>query len=111
MPGFSFSNTDWVSGIICPVISGFDTTATVTVPVALLALVPLAPALLEPPPLEHAAAVVTRATAHPAIASLRLERENLDELMYMNLHREDALGAKRRRPCTQICSFERILLK
>jgi hypothetical protein len=94
------------------VISGFDTTATVTVPVALLLPLALAPALLlEPPPLEHAAAVVTRATAHPAIASLRLERENLDELMYMNLHSEDALGAKRRRPCTHICSFEQSLLK
>jgi hypothetical protein len=82
-----------VSGIICPVISGFDTTATVTVPVSLLAPVPPA-LLLEPPPLEQAAAVVTRATAHPAIASLRLERKNLDELMYMNLHREDALGTE-----------------
>jgi hypothetical protein len=100
MPGFSFSNTDWVSGIICPVISGFDTTATVTVPVLPLApLVLLAPApalLLEPPPLEHAAAVVTRAIAQPAIAILRLERKNLDELMYMDLHREDVLGAERR---------------
>jgi len=67
--------------------------------VSLLAPLLLAPALLlEPPPLEHAAAVVTRATAHPAIASLRLERENLDELMYMNLHREDIRGAERRRP-------------
>jgi hypothetical protein len=77
-------------------MSGFDTTATVTVPVApLLELAPPAPALLlEPPPLEHAAAVVTRATAHPAIASLRLERKNLDELMYMDLHREDVLGAR-----------------
>jgi hypothetical protein len=100
-----------VSGIICPVISGFDTTATVTVPLS-LAPAPLAPALLlEPPPLEHAAAVVTRATAQPAIASLRLERKNLDELIYMNLHSEDVLGAKRRRPYTQVCSFERILLK
>jgi hypothetical protein len=79
------------------VISGFDTTATVTVPVALPVPELPAPApLLEPPLLEHAAAVVTRATAQPAIASLaslRLERENQDELMYMNLHREDALGA------------------
>ena len=80
MPGFSFSNTDWVSGIIWPVISGLDTTATVTVPLSLL-LPPLAPVpVLEPPPLEQAAAVVTRATAHPAVASL-LERKNLDELM------------------------------
>ncbi len=42
MPGFSFSNTDWVSGIIWPVISGFDTTATVTVPVLPLLLAPRA---------------------------------------------------------------------
>jgi hypothetical protein len=72
----------------------------------------VAPALLlEPPPLEHAAAVVTRAIAHPAIASLCLERENLDQLMYLDLHNEDVLGAKRRQLCTQICSFERGLLK
>jgi hypothetical protein len=84
IPGFCFSNTDWVSGIICPVISGFDTTATVTVP--LLLLPPLAAALLlvEPPPLEQAAASVARATAHPAAASFLLEplkKENLGELI------------------------------
>jgi hypothetical protein len=75
-------------------MSGFDTTATVTVPESLLVPAPLAPVLLEPPPLEQAAAVVIRATAHPAIASLRLERENLDELIYLNLHREDVRGTE-----------------
>ena len=38
IPGFCFSNTDVVSGIIWPVISGLDTTATVIVPVLLLLL-------------------------------------------------------------------------
>src|SRR5579864_9650683 len=48
MPGFCFSNTDWVSGIIWLVISGLDTTATVTVPELLLVLVlPLLEELLE----------------------------------------------------------------
>src|ERR1700761_7376318 len=74
IPGFSFSNTDWVSGIICPVISGLDTTATVTVPVLPL-LPPLAAVpLLEPPPLEQAAASVARATAPAAAASFLLEK-------------------------------------
>ena len=45
IPGFCFSNTDWVSGIICPVISGLDTTATVTV-LELLLLLALPPELL-----------------------------------------------------------------
>ncbi len=82
IPGFSFSNTDWVSGIIWPVISGLDTTATVTVPVALL-LPPVAPALpvLEPPPLEQAAAIVASASAQPAAASFLEEKEDLDELI------------------------------
>src|ERR1700728_435625 len=66
MPGFSFSNTDWVSGIIWPVTSGLDTTATVTVPV--LPLLPLALLLLPGLPLEHAAAAVTAAAAHAAAA-------------------------------------------
>src|SRR6204780_634726 len=81
IPGLSFSNTDWVSGIICPVTRGLDTTATVTVPVSLL-LPPVAPAaLLEPPPLEQAAAIVASATAHPAAASFLRERKDLDELI------------------------------
>ena len=53
IPGFCFSNMDWVSGIIWPVISGLDTTATVTVP-ELLLLPPLALPL--EPLLEQAAA-------------------------------------------------------
>jgi hypothetical protein len=71
-----------VSGIICPVISGFETTATVTVPLLLLPL-PAALLLLDPPPLEQAAASVARATAHPAAASflLELEKEDLGELI------------------------------
>jgi hypothetical protein len=74
MPGFCFSNTDCVSGIIWPVISGLDTTATVTVPELLLLLVvPLEP------PLEHAAAAATTAIAPPTAASLRIL--NLDDLM------------------------------
>jgi hypothetical protein len=87
IPGFCFSNTDWVSGIIWPVISGLDTTATVTVPAApllprLLALLPLP----EPPPLEHGAAAVTTAAAQAAAASLRFLNlvnlvPNLDELI------------------------------
>ena len=101
MPGYCFSNTDWVSGIIWPVISGLDTTATVTVPVALALLVLLAllallellellellvlllAPVLELPPLEHAAAAVTIAAAHAAAASLRFPNlvPDLDELM------------------------------
>src|ERR1700728_2335197 len=83
MPGFCFSNTDWVSGIIWPVMSGLDTTATVTVPVLPL-LPPVAAALplLEPPPLEQAAASVASATAHPAGALFLAEGEaHLDELI------------------------------
>jgi hypothetical protein len=36
---------------------------------------------LEPPPLEHAAASVASATAHPAAAIFLLEKEDLDELI------------------------------
>ncbi len=82
MPGFCFSKTDWVSGIIWPVISGLETTATVTVPVPLLVPEPLP--LPEPPPLEHAATAVTAATAHAAATRLCLPILgflNLDELM------------------------------
>src|SRR5262245_37657904 len=70
IPGFCFWKTDLVSGIIWSVISGLDTTATVTVPeLPLLALVP--------PPLEHAAAATTAAT-EPTAASVRgLNREGL----------------------------------
>src|SRR6185312_11690006 len=70
MPGFCFSKTDWVSGTIWLVISGLDTTATVTVPVLLLF-----PPLL--PPLEQAATASATATP-PATASVRsLTREEL----------------------------------
>src|SRR5215469_7415101 len=101
MPGFCFSNTDWVSGIIWSVISGLDTTATVTVPVLLLVEPPLL--LVPEPPLEHPAIAMTTPATHPAIA--RLRRRNLDELM-RNLHAdEDALAQKRRLSCTQVCSF------
>ena len=65
IPGFCFSNTNWVKGIICPVISGLDTTATVTVPELLLVL-PLPLELL----LEQAASA-TRATAEPTAPSVR----------------------------------------
>src|ERR1700727_515194 len=69
-PGFCFSKTDLVSGTIWPVISGFDTTATVTVPVLLL--LPL-----DVPPLEQAASA--RAAAQPAATSMR--SLNGDDLM------------------------------
>jgi hypothetical protein len=69
-----------VSGIIWPVISGLDTTATVTVPAA--PLLPLALLPLEPL-LEHAAAAVTTAATQAAAASRRFLNlvPNLDELM------------------------------
>src|SRR5215470_5661701 len=65
MPGYCFSNEDWVSGIIWLVISGLDTTATVIVPVLLLVL----PLLLEPL-LEHAASAASAAT-QPTAPSMR----------------------------------------
>ena len=75
MPGFCFSNTDWVSGIICPVISGLDTTATVTVPELLLLLLLL---LLPPPPLAlplepllEQAASATSAATQPTAPNVR----------------------------------------
>ena len=73
MPGYSFSNTNWVSGIIWPVISGLDTTATVIVPELLLPLaLPLLELLLEQ------AASATRAATEPTAPSVRsLNREEL----------------------------------
>src|SRR5580658_7773413 len=109
MPGFCFSNTDWVSGIICPVISGFDTTATVTVP-ELLALP------LEPPLLEQAASA-TKAATEPTAASVR--SLNGRELMKSNLHNgKDLLaggtggrtGGRMVPAGSCVCSFERITL-
>src|ERR1700730_7899167 len=66
MPGFCFSNTDWVNGIICPVISGLDTTATVTVPELLLV-----PPALPLEPLDEHAASATRAATEPTAPSVR----------------------------------------
>ncbi|HEY0936138.1 MAG TPA: hypothetical protein VGD91_20660 [Trebonia sp.] len=64
-------------------ISGLDTTATVTVPVLLPPAV--LPALVPPelPLLEHAAAVVTATATAAAAASLRFLNvvANLDELI------------------------------
>jgi hypothetical protein len=73
-----------VSGIIWPVISGLDTTATVTAPVLPLLPLALLPLPLEPPLLEHAAAAVTAAATQAAAASRRFLNlvPNLDELMY-----------------------------
>jgi hypothetical protein len=69
MPGFCFSNTDWVSGIIWPVISGLDTTATVIVPEVLLLLVPV-PLALVLLLLEQAASAASAAT-QPTAPSAR----------------------------------------
>src|SRR5690349_24497690 len=55
MPGYCFANLELVSGIIWSVISGLDTTATVTVPELLLVLPP-------EPPLEQAASAASAAT-------------------------------------------------
>src|SRR6201989_3049325 len=69
IPGYCFSKLDWVSGIICPVISGLDTTATVTVPELLLLLeLPLEP------PLEHAASAASAATQPTAPSARSLDR-------------------------------------
>jgi hypothetical protein len=57
-----------------------DTTATVTVPVALL--FPLEPLVEALPPLEHAAAAVTATAAHAAAASLRFLNLVLNLVMY-----------------------------
>jgi hypothetical protein len=72
MPGYCFSKLDVVSGIICPVISGLDTTATVTVPELLLLLVaPLEPLL------EQAAIATSAATLPTAPSARSLNREKL----------------------------------
>src|SRR5580693_7513863 len=74
IPGFCFSKLDVVSGIIWPVISGFDTTATVTVPES--PALPLL-ALLLVPPLEQAA-TASNAAAQPTAPSVRgLNRDDL----------------------------------
>jgi hypothetical protein len=72
-----------VSGIIWLVISGFDTTATVTTPELLLLLLP---PLALVPLLEQAATVASAATqqAAPRVRSL-----NREELIEMNLHTDE----------------------
>src|SRR5713101_3870505 len=74
IPGYCFSKLDVVSGIIWLVISGLDTTATVTVPELLLL-----PLLLLPlePPLEQAASVAKAATQPTAPSARSLNREEL----------------------------------
>ncbi len=67
MPGYMLLEDRVVSGIIWPVISGLDTTATVIVPELLL--VPLPPPLLEP--LLEQAASATRAATEPSAPSVR----------------------------------------
>ena len=61
IPGYCFSKVDVVSGIIWPVISGFETTATVIVPELLLLLAPPPEPLLEQA--ASAARVATQPTA------------------------------------------------
>src|SRR5229473_8714012 len=62
IPGYCFSKLDLVSGIIWLVISGLDTTATVTTPELLL--------VLPPPPLEQAA-MTSDAATQPTAPSAR----------------------------------------
>src|SRR5215472_12928037 len=92
MPGFCFSKLDVVSGIIWPVISGLDTTATVTVPEVLALPLPL---LLVP--LEQAASASNAATPATAPNARSLNRNEL-----MN---EPPQRSARLRHC--VCSSER----
>src|SRR6266478_2322714 len=69
IPGYCFSKLDLVRGIIWPVISGLDTTATVTVPELLLLLV-----LPLEPPLEQAASAASAATQPTAPSTRSLDR-------------------------------------
>ncbi len=72
IPGFCFSKLDAVSGIIWLVISGLDTTATVTVPeLLLLLLLPLVPLL------EQAAMASNAATQTAAPTARSLNGEEL----------------------------------
>src|SRR5258706_12880488 len=73
IPGYCFSKFDVVSGIIWPVISGLDTTATVTVP----ELPALPPPLLLVPPLEQAASASKAATPATAPNARSLDRNEL----------------------------------
>src|SRR5580692_5974201 len=90
IPGYIFSKLDVVSGIICPVISGLDTTATVIVPELLLLLPPLALVLL----LLEQAASATRAATEPTAASVR--SLNGGELMNRPPQRCGCSGGERR---------------
>src|SRR5207245_1215918 len=64
IPGYCFSRLDVVSGIIWPVISGLDTTATVTVPELLLLLeLPLGPLLEQAASAARAATQLTAPSA------------------------------------------------
>ena len=68
IPGYIFSKLEVVNGIIWPVISGLDTTATVIVPEVLLLLVLVALPLLL---LLEQAASATRAATEPTAPSVR----------------------------------------
>src|SRR5215472_14005870 len=70
IPGYCFAKLELVSGIIWPVISGLDTTATVTVPELLLLLV-------LPPPLEQAATAASAAMQPTAPSMRSLNREEI----------------------------------
>src|SRR5580704_15138567 len=74
IPGYFFSKTDCVSGIIWPVISGLDTTATVTVPVLLL--LPAAEPPLEQAPTASVSNAATPATAPNARSLNRVDLMN-----------------------------------
>ncbi len=74
IPGYCFSKLDVVSGIIWLVISGLDTTATVTVPELLLLLPVLPPPALELP-LEQAATTARAATQATAPSARSLNGE------------------------------------
>jgi hypothetical protein len=69
IPGYCFSKLDVVSGIIWPVISGLDTTATVIVPELLLL-----PELPAEPPLEQAASAARAVTQPTAPIARSLTR-------------------------------------
>ena len=66
IPGYCFSKLDVVSGIIWPVISGLDTTATVIVPELLLLL-----CYCRSEPLLEQAANAARAATQPTAPSAR----------------------------------------
>src|SRR5215469_2402347 len=102
MPGYCFSKFDVVSGIIWPVISGLDTTATVTVPELLALPLPL----LLVPPLEQAASASNAATPATAPNARSLNR---NELMNEPPHGESGGGGNASPSCLPhlcVCSYE-----